>query len=78
VRRIPLPTAIDLSLDPRFKSFNYHELKSKSTWNHLLVGSFTDTPAQLIWIEPRTLHIYTLLVSRIYSKKKKKETAGQN
>ncbi|PLW25300.1 hypothetical protein PCANC_27226 [Puccinia coronata f. sp. avenae] len=61
VRRIPLTTAIDLSMNPRFKSFNYHELKSKSTWNHLLVGSFTDTPAQLIWIEPRTLHISTLL-----------------
>ncbi|EFP80615.1 uncharacterized protein PGTG_06571 [Puccinia graminis f. sp. tritici CRL 75-36-700-3] len=60
LRRIPLAKPIDLSINPNFKSFNFQELKSKSTWNHLLVGSFPNTPAQLIWIEPRSLQISTL------------------
>lgn len=61
VRRIPLPARIDLSTNPDFKSFNFQELKSKTLWNHLLIGTFPDaTPAQLIWIEPKTLQIFTL------------------
>ncbi|MBW0533443.1 hypothetical protein O181_073158 [Austropuccinia psidii MF-1] len=63
IQRIKLKDSLNTSIDKR-QSLNYQELKFKSFWNHLLIGSFTSKNSikkqQIIWIDPSTLHIHSL------------------
>ncbi|KAI7964100.1 hypothetical protein MJO29_004527 [Puccinia striiformis f. sp. tritici] len=60
IRTIPLSKPIDLEIRSGNQNKNYQELKTKSKWNHFLVGRFS-AKLQLIWIEPKTLKISSLI-----------------